>query len=478
MDLRQRLNALHRSVGRPAPSGPAGDAALASPRGSEAQTFEAPRAREILSDRSPAAASVLTARQDRSDRAADHAESAVDGFAGKSIPAPSESDVVPPRRPTLDELRARIARMQAGRPPALPDRHGDEALIEAVEGEPLVPGVIAVRRGHRLAGKHGRIAFDRLSDVDLSVLDVAPGTRLDQLAFIDTETSGLSGGSGTIPFLTGVARIRGDEILVTQYFLTRFGAEPAMLEALTRDLADVRYLVSFNGKCFDVPLLVTRYRLARMADPLTGCPHVDLLHPTRRAFARHWSDCRLQTAERELFGLARIDDIPGADIPAVWFDYMRRGHIGRAPAVVSHNRLDILSLVALLSVLAEAIDVPGTHGSDVVSLARAYRKRGEPERCLRALESQRDYLDPRGLLELAREKRRQGAWEDARTIWNDLAGRGHLEAVEALAKYHEHVAKDYSAALACVETLLRATPAVQAHAQRLARLRRKAARAG
>jgi uncharacterized protein len=471
MDLRQRLNALHRSVGRPAPSGPAPDP------GADAAAYPvAPADPTAASPEGAAVAGHIAAEPERSTAHAGVSDAS--GGLRVDTRGPVRPDDGSPRRQTLDQLRARIARMQAAPRPAAPAPRGDDALIAAVQGESLVPGVIVIRRDHPLASAHGRVTFDRLRTADLSLLDVAPGTTLDQLAFLDTETSGLSGGSGTIPFLTGIARIRGDDLVVTQYFLTRFGAEPAMLEAVARDLADARYLVSFNGKCFDVPLLVARFRLARMSDPLTGCPHVDLLHPTRRAFARLWPDCRLQTAERELFGLARVDDIPGAEIPAVWFDFMRRGHVGRAPDVVSHNRLDILSLAALLPTLAEAIDAPGRHGSDVVSLARAYRKRGAPERCLHALESQRDFLDDRGLLELAQAKRRQGVWADARAIWSDLAGRGHLEAIEALAKYHEHVAKDFAAALACAETLLRATPAARTHEHRLARLRRKVARAG
>ena len=156
----------------------------------------------------------------------------------------------------------------------------------------------------------------------------------------------------------------------------------------------------------------------------------------------------------------------------VWFDWVRRGDAHRLPAVLRHNRWDLVSLAALLCRLADVHGDPGVAGADPFAAARAWERAGETERGFRLLCAHSDGLDRRGWLELARRHRRRGDWPAARRIWERQAALGCFQAAECLAKYHEHVARDATAALAAAAAL----PESEAARRRQARLRRKAAR--
>jgi hypothetical protein len=246
-----------------------------------------------------------------------------------------------------------------------------------------------------------------------------------------------------------------------------------MLAHATAWFREARYLVSFNGKRFDIPLLAGRYRLAGLANPFRDVGHIDLLHPLRCAFGSLWPDCRLATAERRLLQFIRIDDIPGAMIPQAWFDLVRCRAIEAISRVIEHNRLDLLSLIALIPVLGLIYAQPGHCEADSFSIARRYRRAGESLRALAYLSAAAGRLGENGLLELAALHRSAGAWQNAVTIWQSLARRGCLKALEQLAKYHEHVARDYPSARAATEDLLGLDRLNPAHARRSARLDRK-----
>lgn len=174
-----------------------------------------------------------------------------------------------------------------------------------------------------------------------------------RLVHFDTETTGLAGGTGTRAWMIGAADWLPDgRFRVRQLTITTIAAEVAMLRAFATWLTPDTVLVSYNGKCYDAPLLTTRYRLARMPNPLSGLGHLDLLHPVRRRWKHVWPNCRLATAERELLGVVREDDLPGSEAPAAWLSYLRGGSALNLRRVLVHNHQDLKSLAGVLLHLA------------------------------------------------------------------------------------------------------------------------------
>ena len=174
-----------------------------------------------------------------------------------------------------------------------------------------------------------------------------------RLLHVDTETTGLAGGTGTRAWMIGAADWLADgRFRVRQLTTTTMGAETAMLRKFATWLQPDTVLVSYNGKCYDAPLLKTRYRLARLPDPLSGLGHLDLLHPVRRHWKGVWENCRLTTAERELLGVVREDDLPGSEAPAAWLSYLRGGPARNLRRVLEHNHQDLKSLAGVLLYLA------------------------------------------------------------------------------------------------------------------------------
>ena len=175
--------------------------------------------------------------------------------------------------------------------------------------------------------------------------------------FFDTETTGLAGGTGTRAFMIGIAQWRGDGLHIRQWLMTTLSAEHDLLVAFADTLHADIMLASYNGKSYDAPLLATRFRLARLRNPLAGLQHIDLLYPTRRSYRGRWENCRLATIERQVLGVVREDDLPGSEAPAAWLGYLRGGSARNLRRVADHNRQDLASLAGLLPRLADPGDV-------------------------------------------------------------------------------------------------------------------------
>ena len=278
-------------------------------------------------------------------------------------------------------------------------------------------------------------------------------------AFLDTETTGLAGGTGTCAFLVGVGTIETGGFRVRLFFMRDYDEEPAMLDALSECLNQHEALITYNGKSYDVPLLETRFRLNRQASPFGRLRHVDLLYPARRIWSERMSNCRLGTLESEVLGFERHDDVPGALIPHRYFNFLRTGNPAGLRSVFRHNVLDLVSLACLGAVLMPTFATPAEtafrHGEDMLGLARWLRKKGDRE----------------GALDLYRKALRAGLppgcrfasiWESARLegqagnqrtqvrLLRDLsrvANPYRASAFEQLAKYYEHREKDFRAAL-------------------------------
>jgi uncharacterized protein YprB with RNaseH-like and TPR domain len=201
-----------------------------------------------------------------------------------------------------------------------------------------------------LSRRHGRCS---LSSLTRPLRHLIPGGQ-DWLC-LDTETSGLAGGSGTLAFLVGLVRLQEGQLWLRQYLLTGYSPEPALWALLAEELRGGETLVSYNGKSFDLPLVATRCSLNRCPNPWQGMAHLDLLYLTRRLYAATWPDCRLATAEQRLLGLERSGDLPGAEVPRVWRDWLRHGRRQGLRAVLRHNQSDLLSLALLLPALDQIV---------------------------------------------------------------------------------------------------------------------------
>lgn len=221
----------------------------------------------------------------------------------------------------------------------------------SLPGHEIAPGLLLIESRLPFAAPAAPLSLDfaRRSDV------VNPR----DLLFFDTETTGLAGGTGTRAFQIGAADWHhdpehGDSLRIRQLLITTLAAERSMLEMFRSWLRPSTVLSSYNGRSYDAPLLKTRYRLARMGDPITPLDHVDLLHPTRRRYRGVWENCRLATIERELLRIIREDDLPGSQAPAAWLSYLRGGSSGLLRRVCAHNHQDVVTLARLMLRLVEA----------------------------------------------------------------------------------------------------------------------------
>jgi uncharacterized protein len=340
--------------------------------------------------------------------------------------------------------------------------------------EELVPGrsvrnergsFYQVEHDTPLDALHGEVPLARLraaSSAGVTILAGEPpllGFELGRAAYLDTETTGLAGGTGTAAFLIGLGFVEGDRFVVRQYFMRDYDEEPAMLLALAQDLARFSEIVTFNGKLFDVPLLESRYRLNRDRFPLEAVAHLDLLHPARRLWKLRLESCRLQALESALLGVRRRDDIPGDMIPQAYFGYVRSKDARAVARIVEHNRIDIVSLAALSALACQWVDEGRAEDPrDVFSLARVLERAGQIERSSveyqRALALDHEPLHGKALLRLASQARRAGDAAAALPLWERAAQAGECEAFRALAVHHERTRRDPRSALLVVEEAL------------------------
>jgi uncharacterized protein YprB with RNaseH-like and TPR domain len=286
---------------------------------------------------------------------------------------------------------------------------------------------------------------------------------LDDLWLLDLETTGLAGGAGTQAFLIGCAHLSAGGVTVEQWLLPGFEHERALLALFAEWSKGRGTLVTFNGKSFDVPLIDTRYQFHRTASPLAGVWHTDMLHPARRLWRLQGSaygpvegSCSLGTLEQRLAGVARVGDVPGAEIPGRYFQFVRDGEAAPLEPVLEHNRLDLVSLVLVLSATLQRIargPASTRDAYEALGLARVYERAGQWHEADAAYSAsiqqlQRVGRDPSTLADVLRRqallRRRQGRTSDAAAVWSTLAAlRGaptalRREAREALAIFHEH----------------------------------------
>jgi hypothetical protein len=364
---------------------------------------------------------------------------------------------------TLEFLR-RMEKPPEPRP--LPAQRAAKGIGEYVEGvlekNDLGEYFIA-RQAFPFGRPYGKLRIGDISTADLSPLNMLfPQATLpapERLVYLDTETTGLAGGTGTCAFLIGIGTLEGTQFVVRQFFLRDYPEEKAILHALAEILACFEGLVTYNGKTFDVPLLETRYALARLKSPFGRLLHLDALHPSRRLWKLRLESCKLTDLESAVLGIEREGDVAGSEIPGIYFDYLRSGDARGLQPVFYHNALDIMTLAAVTLELARAIGDGGasTLNSpvDLFSLSRMFEFAGSREQsvqtCQRALSGGLpEEIEARALHQLALQYKRQHQHELAVETWLELTRRPSplaLDAFEELAIHYEHRARNPQSAL-------------------------------
>jgi hypothetical protein len=266
--------------------------------------------------------------------------------------------------------------------------------------------------------------------------------------FLDTETTGLAGGTGTYPFLVGIAWWDAGGLEVEQFFMRDHSEEHSVLTALNDRLAERRILVTFNGKSFDWPLLETRYRMTRSIAPKMPRAHLDLLHPSRHLWRLRLGSVRLAELERHVLGRDRGVDVMSELIPQIYFEYLRGGPPEPLVPVFYHNRMDLVGLAALAGRIFSLLSAPesvSTDSLEVYGVSRICDRRGEKARArglyAHALGGDLPNVAGRAAkAALARLAKRDGDFALAVSLWMDLRAttRDGIAAYEELAKYYEH----------------------------------------
>lgn len=320
--------------------------------------------------------------------------------------------------------------------------------------------------GHR---RHGSADIGALAELPHDVLDalgngeISP-TPPERWAFLDTETTGLAGGSGTYAFLIGVGRIASDGFRVRQFFMREYAEEKSLLAALDAHLEEFDVLITYNGKTYDQPLLETRYRMTRQKPPFGRLQHLDLLHGARRLWKLRFENCRLTHLESQILGVEREGDLAGELIPYVYFEYLRSREAQRLVPIFHHNALDILTLGCLTGIVPSAFRSTDANtlrglglrrGEEYLGIAKWLLTAGEHERGLELLKRSVDTGLPDALLfrvlwDIARLEKKLGRPESALRLLLELTecrNPFRAEAFEELAKYYEHSERNFALAL-------------------------------
>ena len=355
---------------------------------------------------------------------------------------------------------------------------------DALGGRPVAgsgdtPVCLVVDRDYEYDRYHGRqrvesSRLDATAPLQLFEPKAAVDDWASNVVFFDIETTGLSGGAGTVAFLVGCAWHEPEALRVRQWLMLGPAGERPLLDALGRVMDEASLLVTFNGRTFDVPFMETRWAFHRQSTPTDDLPHFDMLPPARRLWSRREDDtsCSLTALERSVLGFHRVGDVPGFEIPARYFQFLRTGEAGVIEAVLEHNRLDLVSLAAVTAqAMRLAADGPQwcREACEQLGLGELYERSGDVTRAEEAYRQAAAQADDRELRARAAERlallcRRQRRYDEAAAAWQgvvDRARRPYLpverRAMEALAIHHEHRAQN-------LEEAARYAQAVRGHA--------------
>jgi hypothetical protein len=427
----------------------------------------------------------------------------------------------PIQKTDLDRLRAQIRRVKGGRmdpgAPSSPQPADDtgtqtdhvpcfkQEQPAHYDAEQYLDGEVMENQwGRYFLSERFYPGDKRHGNFDVSTLTGLPGELLSGIsrgqipphdpsrwAFLDTETTGLAGGTGTCAFLVGVGTIEDGGFRVRLFFMRDYDEEAAMLAALADLLQWYDVLVTYNGKTYDVPLLETRYRLARKPFPFQRMHHLDILHGARQLWKLRMESCKLTLLEYEILGFVREGDLPSEMIPYYYFEYLRTRQAFRLAPLFRHNVMDIVTLACLTGVVLPAFAAPAEaelrHGQDILGLARwQQRGRANDGATIDATELYRRAINAglpddnlfRALWETALIEKKCGRRDEMIRICRDLAevrNDHRIAALAELAKHYEHHEKDLDQALAFTIQALEHEPTGELEHRRN-RLRQKLAK--
>ncbi len=352
--------------------------------------------------------------------------------------------------------------------------------VGRLDGSESRASCLLVRRVYEADHQYGRRTVSNYPRPTSQALGWLSGTRESPdesrgepaSVYFDLETTGLSGGAGTVPFIVGFGWFSGERFETHQYFLRHLGNERRLLATIAKAVRRASTLITFNGRSFDVPVMEARYAFHRLESPFGDLTHVDLLHPGRHLWRRE--EARLVTFERDVLGMRREGDVLGAEIPGRYVGYLRTGDARPLVPVMEHNRLDLVSLGMLTGVACELVRTGATATRDAqqaLGLGRVYEKIGQHELAMACYRRAADVgrtgktgqpraalrftdveAQAQALRRLACLCRRQHRHADAADAWGRLLllprirDRLRHEATVALAVHNEHRLRDPLAA--------------------------------
>jgi hypothetical protein len=388
-------------------------------------------------------------------------------------------------REKLDRLvKQNLRRNEKPAPPA-------PAPLAAEPGAPF----LVKEFSYALDGRYGKVRLGDWLSLKADTLAVIAGSdefaAIDpaRMLFFDSETTGLAGGTGTVPFMLGFGYFADQAFQVRIFVLLSLDKEGEFLEAVASFLEGGGFsaVATYNGKAFDFPLLETRYILQRRRFPLRDLPHLDFLFPARTIWRNTFDSRKLGYLGEMLLGLSREDDIEGSDIPALYFSFLRSQAFSLIEPVVEHNAMDLVGLAAVVLLGALYLDdysLTGD-GGEIFGLGRLCERAGLLEKAegfykvAREVSARSDVavLATRRLSLLLKKKK---LFSEALELWQQLAAGNDAQAQRELSVHFEHRERDFAMALTYVEKAIAGgglTPARrQEMEKRLQRLQQKIAR--
>lgn len=313
---------------------------------------------------------------------------------------------------------------------------------------------------------HGDILLCATSNLDTltrwaKIPAHSPTLEASDFIFLDAETSGLAGGTGTYSFMVGLGFFTANNFQVIQLFMRDPGQEAALLAALTHYVSNYKGVVTFNGKSFDIPLLNGRHVLNGLTSPFKEMFHIDLLPLARRIWRNRLDDRSLKNLETQILGLTRTqEEVPGWMVPELYFDYLKTQDARPLAGVFYHNLNDIVSLAALFKytsrLLLYPLENPNTNSLDLIGIARLYEELGLLDVAIQVYEQSllqglpEDFF-VQTVMRYADIYRKRNDWPAVLTLWERAADYKCIEACIELSKYFEHHEKNYPTALNWVE---------------------------